>query len=77
MPAVASTSDRLHYELVCILFLQTHRETAPRFCSFRLSIVSHNQDQFPFLRVVFYSQLKSKVGNIITKTTVSDTLIYF
>ncbi len=27
MPAIASTSDRLHSEFVRILFLQTHRET--------------------------------------------------
>jgi hypothetical protein len=28
IPAIASTSGRLHCELVCNLFLQTHRETA-------------------------------------------------
>ena len=34
IPAVPTTSDRLHCELVRIWFLQTHRET-PLFCSFR------------------------------------------
>ena len=36
MPAVASTSGRLHSEFVRLLFLQVHRET-DRFCSFRSS----------------------------------------
>ncbi len=27
MPAIASTSGRLHSEFVCLLFLQAHRET--------------------------------------------------
>ena len=27
MPAIASTPGRLHCEFVCLLFLQTHRET--------------------------------------------------
>jgi hypothetical protein len=34
MPTVARTSARLHCELVRVLFLQAHRETA-FFCSFR------------------------------------------
>jgi len=31
--------------------------------------VNDNQDQLRFLRSVFYSQLKSKVGNILAKAT--------
>ena len=31
--------------------------------------MQHNQDQFRFRRAAFYSQLKSKVGNILAKAT--------
>jgi len=37
MSDVPSTSGCLNCEVVCILFLQTHRETDPLFCSFRSS----------------------------------------
>ena len=40
VPAVASTFDRLHCELVRILFLQTHWETDCFFCCFRSSVCS-------------------------------------
>jgi len=56
MSAVASTSRRLHFELVRILFLQDHRT--------RFSAVSgveharHNQHQFRSRRADFYSKLK-------------------
>ena len=80
MPAVASTSDRLYCELVRIMFLQTHGETDfPGSWGNRLGNRSapeasgvvhaqHNQDQFRFRRAAFYSQLKSKLGNILAKT---------
>ena len=32
--------------------------------------VEHNQDWFPFHHTVFFPQIKSKVVNILTKTTV-------
>ena len=37
MPAIASTSDRLHSDFTRILFLQAHRETDRFFCNFRSS----------------------------------------
>jgi hypothetical protein len=64
MPAVATTSGRLHCERVRILFLQAHRETF--FAASGVQHAQHNQDQFCFRRAAFYSQLKSKVGNILT-----------
>ena len=38
MPAIASTSDRLHSEFIRLLFLQDHRETDRFFASFRSSV---------------------------------------
>ena len=69
MPAVAATSGRLHCELVRILFLQAHRETDRFFAASGVEHAQHNQDQFRFRRAAFYSQLKSKVGNILAKAT--------
>jgi hypothetical protein len=68
MAAVATTSGNLHCELVRILLLRAHRET----CFFAASGVEHakqNQDQFRYRRAAFYSQLKSKVGNVLAKAT--------
>jgi hypothetical protein len=64
MPAIASTSGRLHCEFVCLLFLQDHRET-DRFLA--ASVVQLAQKHFHFRRAAFSSQLKSKVGHILAK----------
>ena len=66
MSAIASTSDRLHCEFVCLLFLQTHQET-DRFLA--TSGVHLAQSHFHFRLEMFSSQIKSKVGHMITKTT--------
>ena len=66
MPAVASTSGRLHCELVHNLLLKAHRETG-FFAASGVQLAKTNQDQFRYRRAVFYSQLKSKVGNILAK----------
>jgi hypothetical protein len=55
MPAVATTSGRLHCELVRILFLQAHRETDRFFAASGVEHAQHNQDQFRFRRAAFYS----------------------
>jgi len=66
MPAVASTSGLLHCELVRILFLETHLET--RFLTVSgVHLAQTNHDMFRFHYTVFYSQLKSKVDNILAK----------
>ena len=69
MPAIASTSGRLHSEFVRILFLQAHRET-DRF--FPVSGVQSVQSTsvFHFRRAVFLQQLKSKVGLALAKAAV-------
>ena len=65
MSAIVSTSGRLHVEFVCLLYLQTHRET-DRFLA--ESGVYLEQTNFHFRRVAFSSHLKARVGNIPLKT---------
>jgi len=55
MTVVASTSDHLHYELVRILFLQTHRETdlfatsgVDLFAVSGVDHAQHRQNQFGY-----------------------------
>jgi hypothetical protein len=43
IPAIVSTSGRLHSEFVRLLFLQSHRETDRFFCIFRSSVSAINQ----------------------------------
>ena len=65
-PVIASTSGCLHWEFVCLLFLQTHWET-DRFLT--ASGVQLSSTNFHFHRVSFSSHLKSKVGNILVKVS--------
>ena len=67
MPAIASTSGRLHSEFVRLLFLQAHRETDRFFPVSGVQLVQSTSGQFHFRRAAFSSQLKSKVGNILAK----------
>ena len=69
MPAIASTSGRLHSEFVRLLFLQAHRETDRFFAASGVQLSQHGRGQFHFRRAAFSSQLKSKVGNILVKAT--------
>jgi hypothetical protein len=64
MPAIASTSGRLHSEVVRLLFLQAHRET-DRF--FAASGVLSAQSDRGFFRATVSDQLKSKVGLALAK----------
>ena len=68
MPAIASTSGRLHSELVRLLFLQGHRETDRFFAASGVQLAQSTSGQFHFRHSVFSSQLKSNVSNILTKT---------
>jgi hypothetical protein len=43
MPAIASTSGRLHSEFIRLLFLQTHRETDRFFETSGVQFVQHNR----------------------------------
>ena len=67
MPAIASTSGRLHSELVRLLFLQAHRETDSFFAASGVQLAQSTSGQFHFRLAAFSSQLKSKVGNILAK----------
>ena len=66
MSDIDKNSGHLHCELARILLcLQTHRKTF--FVSSGVQFAQTNHDMFRFGRMVFYSQLKSKVGNILSK----------
>ncbi len=67
MPDIVSTSNRVHSEFVCLLFLQDHRETDRFFAASGVQLWQHHPDQFHFRRAAFSSQLKSKVDNILAK----------
>jgi len=70
MSAIVSSSGRLHSEFVRLLFLQAHRETDRFFAASGVQLAQSDQSdrvQFHFRRAAFSSQLKSKVGNILTK----------
>jgi hypothetical protein len=67
MSIIASTSGSLHSELVLLLFLQTHRETARFFAVSGVQLAQPTSDQFHLHLSVFSSHLKSKVGNILAK----------
>jgi hypothetical protein len=53
MPAIASTSGRLHSEFVRLLFLQTHRETDRFFPASAVQLAQSTSGQFHFRRTVF------------------------
>ena len=64
IPDIVSTSGRLHSEFVCLIFLQTPRETDRFFCTFRSSSCTIKQWTVPLPpHDVVLTTLKSKVGN--------------
>ncbi len=67
MPAIASTSGRLHSEFVRLLFLQAHRETNRFFAASGVQLAQSTSGQFHFRRAAFPAQLKSKVGLALAK----------
>ena len=70
MTVIVSTSDSLHSEFVRLLLLQDHRETDRFFGASGVQLAQSDRDQFHYHRVAFSSQLKSKVGNILTNVAV-------
>ena len=68
MPAIASTSGRLHSEFVRLLFLQAHRETDRFFAASGGQLAQPNSGLFHFRRAAFFANLKSKIGNLLAKT---------
>ena len=67
IPAIASTSGRLHSEFIRILFLQAHRETDRFFAASGVQSTQFDRGVFHFRRAVLSSILKSKCGNIPAK----------
>ena len=68
MPAIASTSGRLHSEFVRLLFLQTHRKTDRFFEASGVQLAQTYRGQFHFRRTAFSDQLKSRIGLALAKT---------
>jgi hypothetical protein len=73
MPAIASTSGRLHSEFIRLLFLQVHRETDRFFEASGVQLAQSTSGLFHFRRVAFSAHLKTKVGNTLVKTVVLRT----
>jgi hypothetical protein len=61
LPAIVSTSTRMHGEFLRLLFLQAHRETEAHFTAAAMSSQRSQSDSFRFKRAAFYQSLKSKV----------------
>ena len=53
MPAIVSTSGRLHSEFVSLLFLQAHRETDRFLPASGVQLAQSTSGQFHYRRVVF------------------------
>ena len=62
LPAIVSTSTRMHGEFLRLLFLQAHRETEAHFTAAGMSSQTNNSEALRFKCAAFYIGLKSKVG---------------
>ena len=67
MPAITSTSGRLHSEFIRLLFLQAHRETDRFFSPSGVQPAQSNHGTFHYKRTAFLRQLKSKIGSSLAK----------
>ncbi len=69
MPAIPSTSGRLHSEFIRLLFLQPHRETDRFFAASGVQSAQFDRGYFHFHRATFSSMMKSKCGKILAKAS--------
>ena len=70
LPAIMTTSSRIHGEFLRLLFLQAHRETTAHFIATGLPSQQNRSDNaFRFKRAAFYMGLKSKVGLVAAKAS--------
>ena len=70
LPAIMTTSSRMHGEFLRILFLQAHRENTAHFIDTGLSSQQNRSDNaFRFKHEAFYKGLKSKVGLVAAKAS--------
>ncbi len=70
MPAIVSTSDKLHGEFVRLVFFQAHRETDRFFETSGVQLAQTQRGMFHFRRAAFSDQLQAKVGSTLVKATV-------
>ncbi len=68
MPAIVSSSGRLHSEFIRLLFLQAHRETDRFFTTSEVQVAQHNSGLLHFHLTTYSAQFKSKCGNLLAKT---------
>jgi len=62
LPAIVSTSTRMHDEFLRLLFLLAHRETEAHFTATGMPSQRNQSESFRYKRAAFYQSLKSKVG---------------
>jgi hypothetical protein len=67
MPAIASTSGRLHCEFIRLLFVQAHRQTDHFFAASGVQLAQSTSGLFHFRRAAFSANLKAKVGSTLAK----------
>ncbi len=70
LPAIMTTSSRMHGEFLCFPFLQAHRETTAHFIATGLPSQQTRSDKaFRFKCDAFYMVLKTKVGLVSAKAS--------
>jgi hypothetical protein len=62
LPAITSTSTRMHGKFLRLIFLLAHRETEAHLTAAGKSSQRNQSDSFRFKRAAFFQSLKSKVG---------------
>jgi hypothetical protein len=67
MPAIASTSGRLHSEFIRLLFLQAHWEIDRFFAASGVQLAQSTSGLFHFRRAAFSAHLKAEVGSTLAK----------
>ena len=67
LPAITSTSTRMHDEFLRLIFLQAHLETEAHFAAAGMSLQNYQTDAFRFKRAAFLQSLKSKIGLAASK----------
>jgi len=67
LPAIVSTSTRMHGEFSTLLCLQAHRETEAHFSAAGMPSQRNQSDSFRFKRAAIFQSLTGKVGLAATK----------
>ena len=67
LPAIVSTSCRMHGEFLRLIFLQAHLENEAHFNAAGMSSQNYQTDAFRFKRAAFLQSLKSKIGLAASK----------